>query len=145
MKVADILAVKGSQVVTGNGDASVLDAATLLSDAHVGVLPIVDDEDRVIGTLSERDVVHGVGTRGRSFLDQRVSHVMSRHFLTCSRDDDVRGVMATITHERTRHLPVVDDHGVLVGIVSIGDVLKSLLDNRELEVKVLRDFYVAHH
>jgi CBS-domain-containing membrane protein len=145
MKVADILAVKGSQVVTGNGDASVLDAATLLSDAHVGVLPIVDDEDRVIGTLSERDVVHGIGTRGRSFLDQRVSHAMSRRFLTCSRDDDVRGVMATITHERTRHLPVVDDHGVLVGIVSIGDVLKSLLDNRELEVKVLRDFYVAHH
>jgi CBS domain-containing protein len=145
MKVADILAVKGSQVVTGNGDASVLDAATLLSSAQVGVLPIVDDEHRVIGTLSERDIVQGVGRRGRSFLDQRVSHVMSRHFLTCSRDDDVRAVMATITHERTRHLPVVDDHGVLVGIVSIGDVLKSMLDTRELEVKVLRDFYLAHH
>jgi CBS domain-containing protein len=54
-------------------------------------------------------------------------------------------VMATITHARTRHLPVVDDHGVLVGIVSIGDVLKSVLDTRELEVRVLRDYYVAHH
>jgi CBS domain-containing protein len=145
MKVADILAMKGSQVVTGNGDASVLDAATLLSDAHVGILPIVDRENRVIGTLSERDVVQGVGMRGRAFLDQRVGHVMSRHFLTCGRDDDVRDVMATITNARTRHLPVVDDHGVLVGIVSIGDVLKSLLDTRELEVRVLRDYYVAHH
>lgn len=145
MKVADILEMKGSQVVTGNGDASVLDAATLLSDAHVGILPIVDGDNRVIGTLSERDVVHGVGMRGRSFLDQRVGHVMSRHFLTCGRDDDVRDVMATITHARTRHLPVVDDHGVLVGIVSIGDVLKSVLDTRELEVRVLRDYYVAHH
>jgi CBS domain-containing protein len=123
----------------------VLDAATLLSDAHVGILPIVDRENRVIGTLSERDVVQGIGTRGRAFLDQRVGHVMSRHFLTCGRDDDVRDVMATITHARTRHLPVVNDHGVLVGIVSIGDVLKSVLDTRELEVRVLRDYYVAHH
>jgi CBS domain-containing protein len=145
MKVADILAVKGSQVVTGHGDASVLDAATLLSDAHVGVLPIVDGANRVIGTLSERDIVQGIGTRGRSFLDLRVHHVMSRHFLTCVRDDDVRDVMATITHARTRHLPVVDEQRVLVGIVSIGDVLKSTLDSRELEVRVLRDYYVAHH
>jgi CBS domain-containing protein len=145
MKVADILAMKGSQVVTGNGDASVLDAATLLSDAHVGLLPIVDRDNRVVGTLSERDVVQGLGTRGRPFLDQRVGHVMNRHFLTCGRDDDIREVMATITNARTRHLPVVDDHGTLVGIVSIGDVVKSLLDTRELEVRVLRDYYVAHH
>ena len=145
MKVADILATKGHRVVTGNGDATVLDAATLLSDAHVGILPIVDAGNRVIGTLSERDIIHGVGTRGRPFLDLPVVHAMSRTFLTCSRDDDLRDVMATITHARTRHLPVIDDRGVLVGIVSIGDVLKSVLDTRELEVRVLRDYYVAHH
>ena len=145
MKVADILATKGHRVVTGNGDATVLDAATLLSDAHVGILPIVDAANRVIGTLSERDIIQGLGMRGRPFLDLPVVHVMSRTFLTCSRDDDVRDVMSTITHARTRHLPVVDDRGVLVGIVSIGDVLKSILDTRELEVRVLRDYYVAHH
>lgn len=145
MKVADILAAKGSQVVTGHGDVTVLDAATLLSDAHIGVLPIVDDAQQVIGTLSERDVVQGVGTRGRAFLDLQVGHVMNRRFLTCGVDDDVRDVMATITNSRTRHLPVVNTFGVLVGIVSIGDVLKSLLDTRELEVRVLRDYYVAHH
>lgn len=145
MKVADILATKGTQVVTGSADGSVLDAATLLSDAHVGILPVVDEARRVVGTLSERDIVQGIGTRGRAFLDLTVRLVMSRTFLTCGLDDDVRDLMATITHARTRHLPVVDDRGVLVGIVSIGDVLKSLLDTKELEVRVLRDYYVAHH
>lgn len=145
MKVADILETKGHRVVTGHGESTVLDAATLLSDAHVGILPIVDGANRVIGTLSERDVIQGIGTRGRAFLDLPVVHVMSRTFLTCERGDDVRDVMATITNARTRHLPVVDDHGVLCGIVSIGDVLKSILDSRDLEVRVLRDYYVAHH
>ena len=145
MKVADILGTKGSHVVTGDGDASVLEAAKLLSDSQVGVLVIVDHERRVIGTLSERDIVHGLGTAGIRFLDLPVLHVMSRHFLTCGRDDDVRDVMATITHARTRHLPVLDDNGLLAGIVSIGDVLKCRLDSTELEVRVLRDFYVAHH
>jgi len=145
MKVADILGTKGSHVVTGNGDASVLTAARLLSDSQVGVLVIVDHDNRVIGTLSERDIVRGLGTVGIRFLDLPVHHIMSRHFLTCSRNDDVRDVSATITHARTRHLPVLDDDGLLAGIVSIGDVLKCRLDSTELEVRVLRDFYVAHH
>ena len=145
MKVADILATKGSRVITGNGDASVLAAAKLLSDTQVGVLVIVDNENRVMGTLSERDIVRGLGTVGSRFLDLPVHHVMSRRFLTCSRNDDGRDVTATITHARTRHLPVLDDDGLLAGIVSIGDVLKTRLDATELEVRVLRDFYVAHH
>jgi CBS domain-containing protein len=145
MKVADILRTKGSHVITGNGDASVLEAAKLLCDEQVGVVAIVDHANRVIGTLSERDIVRGLGTAGSRYLDLPVHQVMNRHFLTCGRDDDVRDVTATITHARTRHLPVLDDDGLLVGIVSIGDVLKCRLDTTELEVRVLRDFYVAHH
>jgi len=145
MKVSDILGTKGTHVITGHRDASVLEAANLLSETQVGVLVIVDDENRVIGTLSETDIVRGLGTVGRTFLDLPVHHVMSRRFLTCSRNDDIRDVTATITHARTRHLPVLDDNGLLAGIVSIGDVLKCRLDDTELEVRVLRDFYVAHH
>ena len=145
MKVADILGTKGSHVITGNGDARVLEAAKRLSDTHVGVLVIVDDTNRVVGTLSERDIVRGLGTVGSRFLDLPVHEVMNRRFLTCSRNDDIRDVSATITHARMRHLPVLDEDGVLEGIVSIGDVLKSRLDATELEVRVLRDFYVAHH
>ena len=145
MRVADILGTKGSHVITGNGDARVLEAAKRLSDSQVGVLVIVDDTNRVIGTLSERDIVRGLGTVGSRFLDLPVQEVMNRRFLTCGRDDDIRDVSATITHARTRHLPVLDEDGLLAGMVSIGDVLKSRLDATELEVRVLRDFYVAHH
>ena len=145
MKVSDILGTKGTHVIKGDRDASVLEAVKLLSETQVGVLVIVDDENRVIGTLSETDIVRGLGTVGSGFLDLPVHHVMSRRFLTCGRNDDVRDVTATITHARTRHLPVLDDNGLLAGIVSIGDVLKCRLDDTELEVRVLRDFYVAHH
>ena len=145
MKVSDILKDKGSHVVTATPDATVLDAVRALENSRVGVLVVADDQRHVIGTLSETDVVRGLGTVGPRFLNLPIGSVMNYRPRTCRRDDDIRDVEVTITRERTRQLPVIDDDGVLVGIVSIGDVLKCRLDSTELELRVLRDYYVAHH
>jgi CBS domain-containing protein len=145
VKVRDVLRQKDSgDVVMGRAADSVLDAARTLAQYRVGVVVIVDGDRRIRGTLSEADVVRGVGETGPGFLACEVGTVMNHHFSTCSLEDDVHKVMTTITRTRQRQLPVVDDE-IVVGVISIGDVMKSLLESTELENRVLRDFYRTHH
>ena len=142
MKVADILATKGSRVITGNGEASVLEAAKLLSDTQVGVVVIVDDTNRVIGTLSERDIVRGLTRRGAAVLEEPVELVMTRDVHTCDPQETVARAMAQMTRFRYRHLPVVE-RGELMGIISIGDLVKHRVREMEMETGVLRDRVIA--
>ncbi|HEX7660331.1 MAG TPA: CBS domain-containing protein [Pseudonocardiaceae bacterium] len=97
---------------------------------------------RVIGLITERDIVRGLGQRGAGMLDTPVSNVMSSGVPLCRRDDSIRFAMAEMTRTRFRHLPVVDN-GALVGLVSIGDVVKNRLQEMETETAVLRDLYIA--
>lgn len=141
MKVRDILAHKGSAVVTVRPDTTVATAIHRLLLERIGALVVSDDGVCVLGIVSERDIVRVVAERGAEALapDLTVGEMMTRNVLTCGLDDTVKELMTTMTQRRIRHLPVVDN-GRLVGIVSIGDVVKNRLDEVELEANVLREY-----
>ena len=142
MSVGAILKVKGSDVETIPGDATVGEAVARLRDAEIGALVVSSDGRSVDGVLSERDVVGGLADHGADILDRKVEDVMTGRVATCSPDDGVEKVMLEMTELRARHFPVVEG-GRLVGIVSIGDVVKNRLDEVQLEKNVLRDSYIA--
>jgi CBS domain-containing protein len=142
MKVASILKVKSTSVVTTSPGTSIATSARLLRDEHIGALIVSEDGATALGIITERDIVHGLADRGPSLLDLPVSLVMTRLPVTCTPDDDIQTVMSRMTRLRVRHLPVVVG-GRLQGIVSIGDVVKHRLDELELEANVLRDAFLA--
>lgn len=141
MKVRDILSHKGRNVVTVRPDSTVATAVHRLMLERIGALVVSDDGSRVLGIFSERDVVRIVAERGADALapDLPVEQVMTRHVLTCGQDDTVKDVMTTMTQRRIRHLPVMEE-GRMIGMVSIGDVVKNRLEEVELEANVLREY-----
>jgi CBS domain-containing protein len=143
MKVDEILKTKGRGVSTVSPETSVLRATERLRLEQIGALVVSTDGQRVDGIITERDIVHALAHRGAPVLDMRVRDITPRPVRTCSPSDRVRDVMAEMTRARVRHLPVVEG-GRLCGIVSIGDVVKSCLDDADLEVSVLRDAYIGH-
>ena len=142
MSVGDILKAKGSDVETIPPDATVGEAVARLRDAEIGALVVSSDGRAVDGVLSERDVVEGLADHGGDILGRKVEDVMTSRVATCSPDDGVEKVMLEMTELRARHFPVVEGGG-LVGIVTIGDVVKNRLDEVQLEKNVLRDSYIA--
>lgn len=142
MVVGSILKVKGHKVETIRPDAQLELAVHLLANKGIGALVVTGDGRRVDGVLSERDIVRGLVKHGDRLLERRVASVMSRTPPTCSPDTTIRDAMAEMTRTRHRHLPVVKD-GALCGLLSIGDVVKSRLEEMELEASVLRDAYIV--
>ena len=142
MTVREILRAKGSQVLTAAAAARVAEVARLLVEHNVGAAVCVDERGRVVGILSERDIVRGLCGAGAAVLDQRADELMSPGVVTCSPDDAVSELMATMTHRRIRHLPVLHA-GQLAGIVSIGDLVKSRLEETESEANSLREYITA--
>ncbi len=139
MNVETILAGKGRDVLTIAPDAVIADAVRLLGARGVGAVVVSVDGKIVAGILSERDIVHGLAEHGGALLDRRVDELMTRDVETCSGRDTDQEVLALMTERRFRHLPVVED-GVLAGIVSIGDVVKSRLDGIAGEAEAMRDY-----
>lgn len=144
MNVQMILASKGTDVETVGPDSTVVRAAHDLKRLGIGCLVVCGDDGKVLGLLTERDVVLGVAAQGGDLTHTRVSHVMTRRVITCEPSDNVTDVMTKMTNFRVRQMPVLD-HGRLCGLVSIGDVVKSRLDDMQLETTVLRDAYTANH
>lgn len=138
MKVSSILRQKGTHVETASAETTIADAASLLCQKGVGSLVILDRSRNLRGVLSERDVVRALAEHGPLARELPVARALSGPPATCQPGDSLERVMAEMTSRRTRHLPVVAE-GALVGIVSIGDVVKSQLDDLTLEVGVLRD------
>ena len=146
MKVRDILEVKGRRVITIRPDATISTAVHRLALERVGALVVSEDGSRIAGILSERDVVRALARDEAAIMgpDHRVADLMTVGVRTCGPDDTVKAVMAEMTRSRIRHLPVVDN-GRLTGLISIGDVVKSRLEEMELETLILRDAYIATH
>lgn len=142
MSVGAILKAKGSEVETIAKDATVAEAVDRLRNAEIGALVVSSDGRTVDGVLSERDVVSGLADHGADILSRKVEDVMTSRVATCSPEDGVEKVMLEMTELRARHFPVVEGDR-LVGIVSIGDVVKNRLDEVQLEKNVLRDSYIA--
>ena len=142
MKVETMLAAKGDKVVTLRPDATVATVIRMLKLEGIGALVVSEDGEKILGIISERDVVRALVDHGGEVLKMRVAELMTHTVKTCTLDANVKDVMAEMTRSRVRHLPVVRD-GKLCGIISIGDVVKNRLDELETETSVLRDYIVG--
>ena len=139
MTVAAILKVKGSHVETTHPDTTLYTVAWELKSKNIGALVVVDEDDaRILGMISERDLVRALIEHEAHVLSIPVSKVMTTRVYTCTPSDRITAVMALMTRHRVRHLPVVDG-GRLAGIVSIGDLVKHRIDELELEANTLRE------
>jgi CBS domain-containing protein len=143
MKVDDLLEAKGRAVSTTSPDTRVIRVVERMRLERIGALVVSNDGKRVDGVITERDVISAIAGHGPDALSLSARDVMTRWVRTCSPDDRVRDVMMEMTVRRVRHLPVVEQ-GQLYGIVSIGDVVKSCLEDADLELRVLRDAYLGH-
>jgi CBS domain-containing protein len=143
MRVSDILDHKGREVVTVPAAISVAALARLLRTRRIGAAVVVADDQAMIGIVSERDVVHHIASDGEAALHLPVREIMSAPVETCTPDEDIKHIMATMTQKRIRHVPVLDN-GRLAGIVSIGDVVRHRLAENTMEISVLRDAALAH-
>jgi len=138
MLISDVLTHKGSAVEQIRAEEKVAEAVRRLSEHRIGALVVEDRWMRVAGIFSERDLVNAMARDGAAALARKVSDLMSSPVITCAPTDTVDAALAKMTLARIRHLPVLDS-GHLLGIVSIGDLVKQRLDEKELEASVLLD------
>ena len=135
MTVERILSEKGRVVVTIEPDHTLAEAARLLTEKRIGAVVVTDKSHPVIGILSERDIVRGIASHGAKILEEPVSHCMTKKVVNTG----VLEVLELMTDGKFRHVPVVEDHR-LVGIVSIGDIVKYRLAQAEAETRAMRDY-----
>lgn len=138
MKAEHILRRKGRRTITIDPDAPLKEASDTLSEYNIGALIVTDEDSQIVGVLSERDIVHQISERGPVALRLPVEKAIEDEPATCTPDDNVKDLMEFVTRERVRHLPVLND-GELDGVISVGDLLKSRMEEMETEKKVLRD------
>lgn len=139
MIVKTILSEKGTGVSTIEPTANVAGAAQLLAERRIGALVVIGAGERVIGIISERDIVRALARHGAGALQLPLTEVMTRKVVTCTREESVSVIMERMTAGKFRHVPVVEAER-LVGIVSIGDVVKLRLAEMEFEQTALRDY-----
>lgn len=142
MIIANILKVKGRNVATARPDDTVQEIANRLAQRKIGAIVIVGDGGRVSGIISERDLVRMIAQHGANALNMSVADVMTKEVIVCTEQTSVDEIMELMTNGRFRHLPVVED-GSLVGIVSIGDVVKHHIAEVELEVSAMRGYFAT--
>ena len=139
MNVREILSVKGKDVVTIEPNTNLAAAAKVLAERKIGALVVTGPGGRVVGILSERDIVHVLAARGIAALETPIAEVMTRKVTTCSPSDTIGSIMESMTAGKFRHVPVVEQNR-LTGIISIGDVVKHRLKEMEHEQAALRDY-----
>ena len=139
MIVKNILAGKGGDVTTINPTADIIAAVKLMAERGIGAVVVLGADHRIGGILSERDIVRALAKHGATVLSEPVSQIMTGEVKTCSEDDTIGDLMGRMTTGRFRHLPVVKQ-GKLIGIVSIGDVVKSRVEEIDQETKTLREY-----
>jgi CBS domain-containing protein len=142
MQVSVLLQTKGAQVITVEPNTAVRAVLEVLVHHRIGAVVVTRDDRTIDGVLSERDVVTALAERGAAVLDEPAARLMTAAVTTCQPDTTVDHLMATMTSERIRHVPVVVD-GALAGLVSIGDVVKHHIASLEHEAQAMHD-YIAH-
>jgi CBS domain-containing protein len=139
MTVKEILSHKGVDVVTADPHVSIADAVKLLVARRIGAVVVTGADRRIVGILSERDIVRALADKGPDALAAPVAEVMTRKVDTCSLNQTVSELMEQMTSGKFRHVPVVEQ-GRLAGIISIGDVVKSRVQEMEQESAALKDY-----
>ena len=138
MTVRSILDTKGHQIQSIEPDAKLSAAVKILAERKIGAV-LVMNQEHLEGILSERDIVRVLGERGARVLEEPVSAVMTRKVVSCRESDTVSGIMEMMTIGKFRHLPVVEE-GKVVGLISIGDIVKRRVQEYETEQEALRDY-----
>lgn len=139
MKVKDILKQKGPEVFTIGEEKTLADAVKVLSANNIGVLLVLSLEAKISGIISERDIIRTLASDPANCLSKKVKEVMTKQVIVVEPEDDLEYVEKVMTINRCRHVPVINDK-VLVGLISIGDIVKSMLKETEIENKYLKDY-----
>ena|ERR1700731_1542277 len=142
MQVREILDRKGHDVATISQERSVREGLAMLRERGIGALVVTGMTPPLAGIFSERDIVRALAERGADVLDESIAELMSTDITTCTSSSTVDAMMSLMTEQRIRHVPVVDD-GVLTGMVSIGDVVKSRVDELEHDKRDLIEYVTA--
>jgi CBS domain-containing protein len=142
MNIAQILKAKGRAVATARPDATLLEIVNRLAQKKIGAIVIVGDNGEVAGIISERDVIRRLGDRGEQALTEPVSQSMTSSVISCQETSTLDEMMEVMTQGRFRHVPVIED-GALVGIISIGDIVKHHIAEVEMEVTAMRGYFVT--
>lgn len=140
--VKDILRIKGSQVWSVHPNATLFEALRIMSEQNVGALVVLEGEN-LVGVISERDYARKIILKGKTSRETRVREVMSENPICVDPDTEVEICMAIMTDRRVRHLPVLD-RGRLVGVISIGDVVKAVLSEKEFLIEQLEKYIRGH-
>jgi CBS domain-containing protein len=140
--VSAVLKHKGHRVVTVAPHETVASIIKVLTLNRIGAAPVVDEQGRLVGIISERDIIRGMSENGEAVLTLPAERLMTREVRTCSPGDQIAEVMQVMTNQRFRHLPVLQN-GALCGIVSIGDVVKQRLDELQFETDELRRYITS--
>lgn len=142
MNVATILKAKGRAVATASPQTTLQEISAQLAARKIGAIIVLGENDKVVGIISERDVIRAIAERGAKALDQLAQDVMTKSVISCSETSTIEDLMGTMTQGRFRHVPVVSD-GALTGIISIGDVVKHHIAEVEMELGAMRGYLVA--
>ena len=143
MTVASILKAKGNAVYTIDSGRMLADAVALLNERKIGAVIVVDDANSIRGILGEREIVGALAQHGPGVMTHPVRDHMLRKFGTCKRSDSTEHLMSMMTSSRLRHVPVVEE-GHLLGVVSIGDIVKRRIAESEREASALREYITMH-
>jgi len=139
MKVKDILAVKGSRVVTIAEDTSVFEAMMVFSANRIGSLIVVDKEENILGIICARDVLMATLHHLEAIKTTKIDKIMTTNLIVAKEDDDLEYVRAVMTENRIRHLPIIDDKK-MIGLVSMGDVVHAQVNEKEVELRYFKDY-----
>ena len=142
MTISIILAAKGREVVSVEPNATLTSVVALLAERRIGAALVLGVDRRIVGIVSERDIVRALGERGTAALDDPVSRIMTRRVSTCTEGETISSIMERMTEGKFRHVPVVDQ-GQVVGIISIGDVVKYRLHEMERDLAAMRDYILT--
>jgi len=139
MIVKSIIDIKGREVLTMEPHATLDAAAKVLAERRIGAVVVIGTEDRVVGILSERDIVRAIAERGTGAMQEQVAQVMTRKVATCTLDESIHSIMERMTAGKFRHVPVIEN-GRLAGIISIGDAVKHRIVEIEQESDALKTY-----
>ncbi|MCH8104660.1 MAG: CBS domain-containing protein [Proteobacteria bacterium] len=142
MKLSEVLSTKGNKVYRLKTDNSIAEAATKLTEKKIGALLVEDNDGLIVGILSERDIVGGMGPHGADLHDVPISELMTTNLIKCTSQDTVLQAMAMMTDRRVRHLPVFDGDD-LIGVISLGDLVKCRISEVQSEAEALRQYIAS--
>jgi CBS domain-containing protein len=142
MTIKDLLQRKGSKVITARENTTVHEAVKIMVDNLVGSVIVVDDHDHPVGIFTERDVLRQVAKDYKTLNTEPLKNVMTTDLIICTSDEDTDEALKIITEKRLRHLPIMEDKRI-IGLVSIGDIVKATLKDTKFEVHYMRDYIMG--